>query len=173
MFHLTGRHQVLWFSNISNILLSRGAWKLGLFLFSPYGAAHLNPIQYPYDFTISPLQWIGYIYIHMVDQAQRGQQPETFAELLMNLRLLWFRLVQPTPPLLPHPCKSSIAPTASTEKRPIQSKRGKNYCTCCQDGEAGRSSISLTTAAALFPNLPILFPSFPGTRQKLRAARRN
>ena len=49
---------------------------------------------------------------------------------------------------------------------------GKNDCTCCQDGEAGRSSISLTTAAALFPNLPILFPSFPGTRQKLRAARR-
>lgn len=109
MFHLTVRHQVLWFSNLSNILLSRGAWKLGLFLFSPYGAAHLNHIQYPYDFTISPLQWIGYIYIHMVDQAQRGQQPETFAELLMNLRLLWFRLVQPTPPLLPHPCKSSIA----------------------------------------------------------------
>ena len=120
-------HKALWFSNLSNILLSRCAWKLGLFLFSPYGAAHLNPIQYPYDFTISPLQWIGYIYIHMVDQAQRGQQPETFAELLMNLRLLWFRLVQPTPPLLPHPCKSSIAMhcTASAEKRPIQSKRGK------------------------------------------------
>ena len=166
----------MWFSNLSNILLSRGAWKLGLFLFSPYGAAHLNHIQYPYDFTISPLQWIGYIYIHMVDQAQRGQQPETFAELLMNLRLLRSRLVQPTPPLLPHPCKSSIAmhcTAASTEKRPIQSKRGKNDCTCCQDGEAGRSSISLTTAAALFPNLPILFPSFPGTRQKLRATRRN
>ena len=59
----------------------------------------------------------------MIDQAQQGYQPQPVAELLMNLRFVRSRLVQPTPPLLPFPCKSSIALTP--QKKTDTVKTGK------------------------------------------------
>ena len=59
----------------------------------------------------------------MIDQAQQVYQPEPFAELLMNLRFLRSRLVQPTPPLLPFPCKSSIALTPQKKTDTVKTRK--------------------------------------------------
>ena len=113
------------------------------------------------------LRFHPWIYLHVIDQAQRGQQPQTLALLLMNLKL-----------------RSRHCPTHHDRRTlvnlalPLQEKKKKDFIELEREKPTAlvvkmliRPSISLATA--LIPNSPILFPSFPERRQKLRAARRN
>ena len=115
------------------------------------------------------LRFHPWIYLHVIDQAQRGQQPQTLALLLMNLKL-----------------RSRHCPTHHDRRTlvnlalPLQEKKKKDFIELEREKPTAlvvkmliRQLLSISLATALIPNSPILFPSFPERREKLRAARRN